>query len=96
MEVMEGGIIKQLESVGSTASCVDLLVASRLITSDALYSKALKALIAQPEKPTLDQAKRIGMDAYFEIMARCRYSYPACINPSAGISRQCTSCKRTQ
>jgi hypothetical protein len=101
MDAMEGGIIKQLESVDSTAGRVDLLVASQLINSKAVYDKALEALIAHPQKPTLDQAKRIGLDAYFAIvdqLTRCRYGsgFSPCGNPHGGLKRQCTSCSRWQ
>jgi hypothetical protein len=99
MDEMEGGIIKQLESVNSTAGSVDLLVASEIIDSKALHDKALNALIARPQKPTLDQAKRIGMDAYFAVMdqltrQRCRHAN--CTYPQAGITRQCRGCQQLQ
>jgi hypothetical protein len=98
MDEMEGGIIKQLESLNSTAGYVDLLVASEIIDSEALHDKALNALIAHPRKPTLDQAKRIGMDAYFAVMdqltRRCRHAN--CQRPQAGIIRQCRGCQQLQ
>jgi len=97
MEVMESGIIKQLESFLTTAGYVDLLVASQLIDSKALYNKALNALIAHSQKPTLDQAKRIGFDAYFAIMdqlSRCRYA--ECHNRPGGVERRCKTCSRLQ
>src|SRR5271156_5997082 len=101
MEVMEGGIMQQLESVFNTAGYVDLLVASQIINSTALYNKALNALIAHPQKPTLDQARRIGVDAHFAIMEQfarptCRYSGFSCFGGLVEFKRQCAHCNQWQ
>jgi lipopolysaccharide biosynthesis regulator YciM len=102
MEMMEDGIIKQLESIGDTPGYVDLLVASQIIDSKVLYNKALNALFLCSLKPTLDQARRIGTDAYFAVMQdhltrpRCRYAGKTCDHGSPTIYRQCAGCKQWQ
>lgn len=68
MDKIEQAMIEQLKRVPTTPGYVDLLLAARIVDSEALYADTLKALMTSTPTPTLDQARRIGVDATFAIM----------------------------
>jgi len=73
MNKMEAAVITRLEKVFTTAGYVDLLLATQMVGLAPLYDKALEALANSDTKLDLEQSRRIGIDATYEIMdARLR------------------------
>jgi hypothetical protein len=70
MDVIEGVLLSELQTQTDTTGYLDLMVASRIVDSSALYKKALQGLINSEPKPTLEQARLIGIEAYHAIMSR--------------------------
>ena len=67
MKTIEQTIISRLENANSTPEFVDLMVASRMLQSESLQEKAAKGLLDSPIMPDLDEAKRLGLDAYYAL-----------------------------
>lgn len=63
MEIIEKETIKTLSIAQATSDLIDLMVASQIIGSEALYQQAMNGLSSSNLLPTLDQAKLIGLDA---------------------------------
>jgi hypothetical protein len=77
MQSTEDEILTMLKADDSTAGYVELMVASQIIGSPALHQQALKAMISSESKPNLEQAKRIGIEAYHELMQGQAFLPPA-------------------
>lgn len=67
MVKIEQDIIEELKTIKSTDGHVDLMVAAKMVNSDVLYKEALRRLTSSQARLTLDQAQRVGLEAYFEI-----------------------------
>jgi hypothetical protein len=70
MESFEERIITQLQETNTTQGYVELLAASKIVSSYSLYQKAVEGLVRTNPKPNLEQAKIIGVEAYFEVVSR--------------------------
>jgi hypothetical protein len=68
MQTIEDQIIAKLKANHSTTGYVDLMVASQIIGSQALHQQALQDLKSSDRKPDLEEAKKIGIEAYYELM----------------------------
>jgi len=68
MKTIEENILEELENASNTAEYVALFVAARIVGSDRLYEKALASLMSSNPPPDLEQARRIGLDAFHAIM----------------------------
>ncbi|KIM29709.1 hypothetical protein M408DRAFT_328573 [Serendipita vermifera MAFF 305830] len=79
MQSAEDELISRLKDETGTAGFLDLMVASRIVDSKELYDTALQGLIASDPKPTLEEAKMIGVEAYYAIV-------------SQSLSRKCRLC----
>jgi hypothetical protein len=98
MQPTEDEILTMLKADDSTAGYVELMVASQIIGSQALHQQALLGLISSEPKPDLEQAKRIGIEAYHELMQGGLFPPPAasrwvhCPSHALGYS-SCSSCR---
>ena len=89
-----------LKADHSTAGYVELMVASQITGSQELHQLALKGMLSSEPKPNLDQAKRIGIEAYHELMQGQAFLLPAangsrwvhCSTHAQGYTG-CTSCR---
>jgi hypothetical protein len=70
MESFEERIIAQLQEATTTQGYVELLAASKVVKSYPMYQKAIEGLVRVSPKPDLEQAKIIGVEAYFEVVSR--------------------------
>jgi hypothetical protein len=68
MQSIEDQIIAKFKAADSTAGYVDLMVAAQITGSQALHQQALQGLRASDRKPDLEEAKKIGIEAYHELM----------------------------
>jgi hypothetical protein len=68
MDEIENEIISMLEEVKTTEGYVDLMVASQVVSSKPVYQKALDGLYTAKPFPSLEQAKRIGVEAMYAIV----------------------------
>jgi len=68
MESIESDLIKQLKNSTTADGYVDLMVASHMIGSDELYQAGLQGLVSSGKLPTVEQAKRIGVEATYAVM----------------------------
>ncbi|PVF91158.1 hypothetical protein CPB86DRAFT_719976 [Serendipita vermifera] len=78
MTRLEEGIIRRLERAQTTQEYVDMMLASKVIGSDEFWAKGLKGLVDVTPKPNLEQAKAIGVEAYFHVInnstcKKCRF-----------------------
>jgi hypothetical protein len=93
MDSFERPAVKQLQGASTLPEYVELMVASQLISSDVMYAKALDGLARNWCSMSLDLARRIGVDALFDVGKRvgtivtagvcssCRYTnIPICPN----------------
>jgi len=85
MQVMENELMSGLKEGQDTAGFLDLMIASQIVGSSELYEMALKGLIASEPKPTLEEAKVIGIEAYYAIMSQS----------NSQKHRHCRSCNQT-
>ncbi|KIM29711.1 hypothetical protein M408DRAFT_328575 [Serendipita vermifera MAFF 305830] len=67
MNSIEAGLISRLKGGTGTAGFLDMMVASRIVDSKELYDTALQGLIVSEPKPTLEEARMIGIEAYYAI-----------------------------
>jgi hypothetical protein len=71
MDGFEERILAKLQTATTTQDFIDMLLAAQIVESYTLHQKAIEGLVRVTPKPTLEQAKLIGMDAYHEIASRC-------------------------
>ena len=86
MDVVEEVLLSELQTRTDTTGYLDLMVASKIVDLSALYEKALQGLITSEPKPTLEEARLIGVEAYHEIMSRS--------NNVATRTTQCRHCRQ--
>lgn len=96
MELVEEDILSHLKAVNTTSGYADLLVASRIIDSQALYQQALQALVELDPELDLNEAKRIGVEAYHAVVSartRIPLNHRVWIHCPAHVSSWgCTNC----
>lgn len=68
MQSIEDEILTVLKETKSVTGCIDLMAASQIVGCQELHEQALKDLKASQLKPNLEQAKRIGIETYYELM----------------------------
>ncbi|KIM29714.1 hypothetical protein M408DRAFT_328578 [Serendipita vermifera MAFF 305830] len=83
MQPAEDDLMTKIKEGTGTAGFLDLMVASRIVDSEVLYNMALQGLIDSEPKPTLEEAKMIGMEAYHAIMNQ------------SWTMKKCRSCKQS-
>lgn len=67
MVLFEQTIIARLEVATTTAEFVDLMVASKILDSEPLRTKAMNGLLVAKQKPSLEEAKRLGVEVYYAL-----------------------------
>jgi hypothetical protein len=93
MESIEETVIEHLKEGDATVHYIDLMVASRIVDSQSLYQQALEGLIKSEPKPTLVQARRIGLDAYHSIIVAASAASAATTTALVAESaRACQNC----
>lgn len=71
MDGFEERILSKVQAATTTTQdYIDMLLASRVVESYSLYQKAIEGLVKTSPKPNVEQAKMIGVEAYFEIASR--------------------------
>jgi hypothetical protein len=70
MEKVEGEIIKELKKTTTYDDSVDLVVASKILNSEALAQDAIRRMVATATLPTKDQALRMGVEVTHSIMGQ--------------------------
>ena len=86
MDSFERPAVKKLQGASTLPEYAELMVASQLTSSDAMYAQALEGLARNWRSMSLDLAQRIGVKALFEAANRfgaqcyhCNYgNYPIC------------------
>ncbi|KAG8818585.1 hypothetical protein FRC19_010552 [Serendipita sp. 401] len=68
MEEIEANIIRELKATFTYDGFVNLIVASRLIDCNSLYQDGLQRLFKFGTFPTLEQAKRMGVETTHAVM----------------------------
>lgn len=69
MELVEEDILSHLKTSKTTSTFVDLMVASQIVDSQALYQQALQGLIKSNPSPDITEARRMGVDACHAVMS---------------------------
>jgi hypothetical protein len=94
MDSFEGPAVQKLQAASTLSEYVELMEASQLISSDAMYAKALEGLARNWRRMSLDLARRIGVDALFKvdragqsICHNCGVSNTLCLNPNCRFGR---------
>lgn len=90
MDSIESAIIDQLKQASSTADYVDLMVASQIVGSTSLRQRALDGLVSSDPKPSLAQARLIGLDATYTVMQAANAALV-----QSGTTKQCSRCPRS-
>jgi hypothetical protein len=86
---VEEDLLKKLRREG-TRALLDLLLASQIIGSSTLYEEAIKGLVSSRPKPTLEEAREIGLKAYHSIMSQSKLR---CVeHPTETAQIVCRSC----
>jgi hypothetical protein len=79
MDRLEASIVKRMmedSRITSAQEKVEMVLASRIVNSTELYEKAINQLANERERISLEQAKLLGLEAYFEAMS-LRYEQEA-------------------
>jgi hypothetical protein len=95
MNTIERTIVSRLENPNSTPEFVDLIVASRIVQSESLQEKAMKGLLLSPIIPDLNEAKRLGLDAYYAVCQSGERRGHHCRSCNTG-NLYCGYCERFQ
>jgi hypothetical protein len=86
---VEEDLLSKLRRDG-TPALLDLLVASQHVGSTTLYQQAIEGLISSRPKPTLEEARRVGLRAYHAIMSQSKLR---CIQHKSKSEVRCGACK---
>ncbi|KAG8757415.1 hypothetical protein FRC14_002086 [Serendipita sp. 396] len=84
MDKVETEIIEELQSRSGYDECVDIIAASLIVDSKELYQVGLQYLLSTKSFPTLEQAKRMGVEATHAVMETAA---KAKINTTPPLSR---------
>ncbi|KIM29707.1 hypothetical protein M408DRAFT_328570 [Serendipita vermifera MAFF 305830] len=98
MNSIEDELISRLKEGNGTAGFLDLMVASRIVDSKELYDTALQGLIASEPKPTLEEARIIGIDAYYAVVSQSSMTAGKCrhCQRNAAGNLMCHACNNWQ
>ncbi|KIM29712.1 hypothetical protein M408DRAFT_328576 [Serendipita vermifera MAFF 305830] len=96
MQSAEDNLISRLKEETDTGRLLDLTVASRIVDSKELYDTALQGLIASGTKPTLEEAKMIGIEAYHVIVSQLPMMNGKCRNCHQAGNVRCLYCRTFQ
>lgn len=93
MDATEKAVIDLLKGIKTTAGYVDLVLASRVIDSRELFDEAIKGMLRERKKRTLEEAKLIGMDAVYTILESVMDANNSeCQHCGYGQNWNCESC----
>jgi len=91
MDIFEGAAIAQLERASTTDEFIELLLASQLLSSKAMYKQALDKLARNWMGLTWEQAQKIGLKPYYEVSQRYRSLCHSCGLHNCSVVR-CDNC----
>lgn len=90
MDGIELSALRQLQNAKPALDMVDLMVVAQMVGSEELYQKALQSLAQRDQMLSLEEAQKIGLRAFHEVMTTEHVYYVRQRRPGVGVRRPTT------